>query len=60
MAATYDDWMAAIKEAKRFIEKAQIAAHRVKQETYFSGSKETAAAKRASMDLSNALVKVRK
>ena len=53
---------AAIDEAGRFIEKADAAINSLNNNeyVYLIGSRETASAKRASMDLSNALVAVRK
>jgi hypothetical protein len=50
---------AAMAEAKRFIRMARIASSALKQDTYYGG-KETAAAKRASMDLTRALADVRR
>lgn len=52
----------AITEARRFIHKAQAAQQRFREDQYTSirGSPETAAAKRASMDLTRALAKLRK
>lgn len=52
----------AIGEAERFIEKARLAIDRLEDEEYIAitGSKETAAAKRASMDLSRTLSELRK
>jgi hypothetical protein len=49
----------AINEAERFIRMARIAASALKDDTYYGG-KETAAAKRASMDLTRALADVRR
>lgn len=51
----------AISEAERFIEAAHKAIDRLDSDKYADivGSKETAAAKRASMDLTRALVGVR-
>jgi hypothetical protein len=51
----------AISEAKRFIKRASEAKERLKAEpeAAWGGCKEVAAAKRASMDLSRSLVKVR-
>lgn len=52
---------AAIQEARRFIDRANAAKKKLKQDSYFLfGCKEMASAKRASMDLSNALVEVRR
>ena len=50
-----------ISEALRFIERADEAITRMKADKYalISGSKETAAVKRASMDLSRVLSEVR-
>lgn len=52
----------AISEADRFIRKAELARERLINDKFagITGSKETAAAKRASMDLTRALVRVRK
>ena len=52
----------AAKEAERFIEKARAAIKRLEEDEMASiaGCRETAAAKRASMDLTHALVAVRK
>ena len=56
-----DTLLLAIFEAKRFIAKANAAVRRLKEDEYAHfGSKETAAAKRASMDLSRALTEVRR
>jgi len=49
----------AIHEAERFIRMARIAASALKEDRYYGG-KETAAAKRASMDLTRALADVRR
>lgn len=50
----------AIREAERFVERAYAAVNKLKEHNmWFPSSKETAAAKRASMDLTRALVKVR-
>ena len=59
MLANYTE---AVQEAERFIDKANEAISRIQREesSYFYASKETAAAKRASMDLTNALVTLRK
>jgi len=52
----------AIDESRRFIRKAEAARKRLKEDNFggFSGSKETAAAKRASLDLTRALSDMRK
>ena len=52
----------AITEAKRFLSKAADAKRRIKKDTYWAmmGCTETAAAKRASMDLTRALAAMRK
>jgi len=53
----------AIDESRRFIRKAEAARKRLKEDNKyggFSGSKETAAAKRASLDLTRALSDMRK
>jgi len=52
----------AIDESRRFIRNAEAAKKRLKEDQYagFSGSKETAAAKRASLDLTRALADLRK
>lgn len=52
----------ALHECSRFTEKAELALKRLKNDKYasISGSKETGAAARASMDLSRALVEVRR
>ena len=51
----------AIIEAERFIKKAELAKERLINDDYaWAGTKETGAAKRASMDLTRALVGVRK
>ena len=51
----------AIAEADRFIKKAELARERLIDDQYaWSGTKETGAAKRASMDLTRVLVTVRK
>ena len=50
----------AVIEAERFIKKANAAIDKLKSDSLAEyGSKETAAAKRASMDLTRALVAVR-
>ncbi len=51
----------AISEAHRFIKAATAAKRRLKNDKWvgFCGSKETGAAKRASMDLSRTLTKIR-
>lgn len=51
----------AISEARRFIENAEAAMKRLSNDDYAKyGSKETAAARRASMDLTRALAELRK
>ena len=51
----------AIKEARRFIETAEVARKELDaNHMYFVGSKLTAAVKRASMDLTRALAEMRK
>jgi hypothetical protein len=51
----------AIQEAERFIKKAELARERLINDEYaWAGTKETAAAKRASMDLTRELVNVRR
>ncbi len=50
----------AISEAERFIRMARIAASAMKSPMGWAGGKETAAAKRASMDLTRALADVRR
>lgn len=51
----------AVEEAKKFIEKAEKAIKRSEEDGYtFFGCKETAACKRASMDLTRALSELRK
>lgn len=50
----------AITEADRFIKKAELARERLISDDYaWAGTKETGAAKRASMDLTRALVAIR-
>lgn len=52
--------MDAMNEAQRFISKAKVAYGKLCSDEYaYFGCKETAAAKRASMDLTRALVAVR-
>ncbi len=52
----------AMHEARRFLTKADAAITRLNSDelAYMTGSKELAAAKRASMDLSRALTEIRK
>lgn len=57
---TIDAYREAINEAKRFIDRAEKAINVIGKEDFFWSSPETASAKRASMDLSKALVKIRK
>lgn len=64
MSIATKDLDAAIQEAERFIKCAQVVKDMVNEthgryETYGVGSKYTAAVKRASMDLTRALVSVR-
>ena len=57
---TIDKLDIAIQEANRFLEKAKIAKKRLMIDNYAKyGCKETGAVKRASMDLSRALVAIR-
>ena len=59
-AGKYTD---AILEAIRFISKAKVAKLRIKEKhslAYITGCKETAAAKRSSMDLTRALAELRR
>ena len=58
MYSALDD---AIKEAERFIKKAELAKERLIDDKFaWSGTKETGAVKRASMDLTRELVNIRK
>jgi hypothetical protein len=59
--AKADDLKAAVVEAERFIEKANTALTWLgnQSSSYYGTSKDVAAAKRASMDLTRTLVKVR-
>lgn len=51
----------AIEETHRFLSKAVRAQQRLKDDKYaYAGSQETAACKRASMDLTKALAKLRR
>ena len=50
----------AIYEARRFIDKANLALQRVSNSKYFYCSKETAACRRASLDLTRSLAELRK
>lgn len=50
----------AISEANRFVEKAIIAVEVMQNEDYYPGGQATAAAKRASMDLTRLLAEMRK
>lgn len=52
----------AIREAERFLDKAESALAKLQSDSmvYIVGSKETAAMKRASMDLTRALVEIRR
>ena len=57
----YNKFYNAVVEAERFIRKAKEAMDRLSNDKHlYASSKETAAAKRASMDLTRALVDVRK
>jgi hypothetical protein len=57
---TFDNILQAIEEANRFITRANAAMERLKEDAYASyGSPETAACRRASMDLTRALAKMR-
>ena len=61
----YTDLQKVIKEAERFLEKAKDASARIKmdnEEDYYNvtGTKESAACKRASLDLSKSLSEFRK
>ena len=57
----YNALSESIAEANRFIEKAKLAQLVLIENKYaWSGTKETGAAKRASMDLTRSLVTVRK
>jgi hypothetical protein len=49
----------ALAEAERFIKRAKAAIKDLESDEWYSSSKELAAAKRASMDLSRALTRVR-
>ena len=62
MSVTLEKLNNSISEARRFIYKAELAIQRFKDEPYMmsNGCKETGAVRRASMDLSNALVEIRK
>ena len=61
MAVTEEKLNTAIAEAKRFIEKAMTAKRRFREDRYASfGNKDTGAVRRASMDLTNVLVTLRK
>ena len=50
----------AIYEAERFVTKAKLAVKRVEGQKYFYVSKETAACRRSSMDLTRSLAEMRK
>lgn len=50
----------AITEANRFVEKAIIAVEVMQSEDFYPGGRATAAAKRASMDLTMLLAEMRK
>ena len=65
MILSADDTKEAIQEAKRFILKAEASLRALKDRSnnrlvYISGSKETGACKRASMDLTRALSNLRR
>lgn len=63
MPVTIEKLNMVIKESKRFIEKAELAKERIKSEgeyLSYSGCKETGAVKRASLDLSDKLIELRK
>jgi len=62
MAFNIEKLQFAVEECRRFIYKAEDAKKRLKEDKYagISGSKETAAAKRASLDLTRALAELRK
>ena len=61
MAVTEEKLNTAIAEAERFIAKAIAAKRRFKEDKYASfGNKDTGAVRRASMDLTNVLVELRK
>jgi len=56
-----DKILDAEKEAKLFLEKSKIAKKRAQNDKYFFfGCKESASLKRQSMELSNALIELRK
>ncbi len=58
---TKEKLFAAMFEARRFLKKAETAMKRFNDDKYAEfGSKETGAAKRASMDLTRALAELRK
>ncbi len=50
----------AIQEARKFIDKANLALQRIGNSEYFYCSKETAACRRSSMDLTRSLAELRK
>jgi hypothetical protein len=57
----YDRLVAAAAEAERFLERAHVAMEEIRdKEMSFLGSPKSAAAKRASMDLTRALADVRR
>lgn len=58
---TKENLYAAIFEAQKFLRLAKIvqALNESRRNEYFTGSKETGAVKRSSMDLSRALTKIR-
>lgn len=61
MAVTVETLTHAIVEARRFIERAEVAQMRLRHWRYASCSyADTAAAKRASMDLTRALAELRR
>lgn len=49
-----------ISEAKRFIKRAKTAKQRIEEDKWLWKSKETAAARRASLDLTRALAELRR
>ncbi len=61
MAVTEEKLNTAINEAKRFIAKAMTAKRRFEKDKHASfGNKDTGAVRRASMDLTNVLVDIRR
>lgn len=55
-----DKMKEAIDEARKFITKSELALKRIGANKYFYVSKETAACRRASMDLTRSLSELRK